>query len=326
MTPSEEPLMQLEGLSKTFATEPGLWGRSRPAVTAVRDLSLDIFPGEVLGLVGESGCGKSTLGRLTLRLLEPTAGRVLFGEQDLTALRPRALRAFRRHLQIVLQDPLAALNPRLTVRDLLAEPLAIHRLARGRQELTERVADLLDQVGLSRDHLARYPHEFSGGQRQRLCIARAIAPRPSFVVADEPLSALDVSVQAQIINLLLSLQEELGLSLLFISHDLNVVGVVATRVAVMYLGRLVEMAPSKELFERPLHPYSQALLTALPHPRPRRPRVPRTVLHGEIPSASLPPRGCAFHPRCPQQELLCREELPELRQVAPGRLVRCHLV
>ncbi len=324
----DEPLVRLEKLRKVFTVGGRfrLFGRSTQSIIAVDDCTLSVDRAEIMGLVGESGCGKSTLGRLTLRLIEPTRGTIFYDGREITKLHPAQLRSFRRHMQIVFHDPLASLNPRMLVRDLVAEPLRVHRMARGRRELTERVADLLAQVGLGREHLFRYPHEFSGGQRQRICIARALAPRPSFIVADEPLSALDVSVQAQIINLLLSLKEELGLAFLFISHDLNVVGVLASKVAVMYLGRLVEVGTTREVFDKPLHPYSQALLAAITHPDPSRKGKARPLLKGELPSATAPPPGCTFHPRCPIRVQKCRTDPPELLEVAPNRLVRCHLV
>ena len=322
--PPSEPLLRLEELTRVFWLRRRQWGRPQRKVVAVDNVSLDIYPGETLGLVGESGCGKSTLGRLILRLVEPTSGRVIFRGKNVTKLSQGRLRAFRRHMQFIFQDPLAALNPRMMVRDLIGEPLRIHGIARGSREVSARVVDLLLQVGLGPEHLYRYPHQFSGGQRQRVCIARALAPNPSFIVADEPLSALDVSVQAQIVNLLLSLQEELGLTFLFISHDLHVVGLLASRVAVMYFGWLVELAPTAELFAEPLHPYTRALLAAVPVVDPNRRGQPRPLLTGELPNPTEPPVGCYFHPRCPIKELRCREERPELRELLPGRWVRCH--
>lgn len=323
-----EPKLKLDAIRKVYSIGGRfrLFGRHSQSVVAVDDVSLDVAPGEILGLVGESGCGKSTLGRLALRLISPTKGRVFFDGREITRLSPSQMSSFRRHMQIIFQDPFASLNPRMMVRDTVAEPLMVHRMASGRSELTERVVDLLAQVGLGREHLFRYPHEFSGGQRQRICIARALAPRPSLIIADEPLSALDVSVQAQIINLLLSLQEELGLTFLFISHDLNVVGVLASRVAVMYLGHLVEVAKTRDLYEAPLHPYSKALLGSLTYPDPERKGRPRPLLKGELPSATSPPTGCTFHPRCPVAAQRCRVEAPELREISTTRLVRCHLV
>jgi oligopeptide transport system ATP-binding protein len=324
------PLLSLDQISKVYSTGSGgklrLLGREHQSLVAVDRVSLEVGRGEILGLVGESGCGKSTLGLLALRLIEPTRGRIFFDGREITKLDPDRMRPIRRQMQIVFQDPLASLNPRMLVRDIVAEPLKVHGIASGRAELTARAADLLSQVGLGREHLFRYPHEFSGGQRQRVCIARAIAPRPSFIVADEPLSALDVSVQAQIINLLLSLQEELGLAFLFISHDLNVVGVLAGRVAVMYLGRLVEVGSTAEVYGIPLHPYSVALIASVTQPDPSKKGAPRPLIAGELPSATAPPTGCAFHPRCPIKVPRCQSEPPELREVAPGRLVRCHLV
>lgn len=322
----EGPLVRLENVSKVFPVGRRRWGKPRGRVVAVDDVTLEIWPGETLGLVGESGCGKSTIGRLVLRLAEPTRGRIHFRGKDLGKLSPRQLRRARRYMQIIFQDPLASLNPRMMVRDIIGEPLLVHGLSRSGNEATERVVDLLHQVGLGPEHLYRYPHEFSGGQRQRVCIARALAPNPSFIVADEPLSALDVSVQAQIVNLLQSLQEELGLTFLFISHDLNIVGLLAGRVAVMYFGWLVEVARTADLFADPLHPYTRALLAAVPVADPSRRGLPRPLLRGELPNPSKPPDGCTFHPRCPIQELRCRGERPALREVVPGRWVRCHLV
>ena len=319
------PLVRIDGLTKVYPAGGGGFRRSRRRVVlAVDDVSLDVRRGEIVGLVGESGCGKSTLGRLVLRLVEPTRGTISFDGKDITRLPPRQMRAFRRHMQIVFQDPLASLNPRMVVRDLVGEPLRVHRLARGRGELGAQVAELLVQVGLGPEHLLRYPHEFSGGQRQRICIARALAPRPSFIVADEPLSALDVSVQAQIVNLLLSLRDELRLAFLFISHDLNVVGLLADRVAVMYLGRVVELGPAREVYRAPLHPYTRALLASVPVPDPTRRGQPRPLVAGELPSAFAPPPGCHFNPRCPMAVPRCREESPGLREVAPARLAACH--
>jgi oligopeptide/dipeptide ABC transporter ATP-binding protein len=321
-----EALVRLEHVTKVYASGGRRWGRPTGRVVAVDDVSLEVAAGETLGLVGESGCGKSTIGRLALRLTEPTKGRIHFRGKDVGRLSPAQLRRARRHMQIIFQDPLASLNPRMTVRDIVGEPITVHGLAKGGDETAERVVDLLLQVGLGPEHLHRYPHEFSGGQRQRVCIARALASNPSFIVADEPLSALDVSIQAQIVNLLMSLQEELGLAFLFISHDLNIVGLLAGRVAVMYFGWLVEVAPAIDLFEVPLHPYSRALLAAIPVADPSRRGRPRPLLGGELPNPHEPPTGCSFHPRCPIQVLGCHDERPELREVAPGRWVRCHLV
>jgi len=322
MTP---PLVRVEGLSKSFAARGGMFSRDTRRVHAVSDVSFEIAKGETLGLVGESGCGKSTLGRCVLRLIEPSAGRVKFGEQDVTALPPRELRALRRQMQIVFQDPQSSLNPRMTVRAALGEALRVHKLVSSASEEEARVASLLTRVGLRAEHMDRYPHEFSGGQRQRIGIARALSVEPQFIVCDEPVSALDVSVQAQIVNLLKDLTEELGLSTLFIAHDLKVVELMSQRVAVMYLGRVVELAPSAALYATPRHPYTRALLSSIPglEPGATKRRLP---LLGDVPSPLAPPSGCAFHPRCPDSQAgLCDRERPALRSVADGHQVACHL-
>ncbi|MCE9672747.1 ABC transporter ATP-binding protein [Myxococcus stipitatus] len=319
-----QPLLQVEGLQVHFPIRGGLLGRVRGAVRAVDGVSFDVARGETLGLVGESGCGKSTLGRALLRLVQPTAGSVWFDGQDLTRLSPRALRPLRRRMQLVFQDPYASLNPRMTVRDILGEPFDIHGLARGPGEREREVLSLLDAMGLPREAMGRQPHEFSGGQRQRLCIARAIALRPDLVVADEPISALDVSIQAQIVNLLVDLQRERGLTYVFIAHDLNIVEHVSTRVAVMYLGRIVELAPARSLYRRPRHPYTQALLSAVPVPDPATSRR-RLLVPGEPPSPLAPPPGCAFHPRCPHAMERCRREAPPLYPLDSGHAAACFL-
>jgi oligopeptide/dipeptide ABC transporter ATP-binding protein len=295
-------------------------------VRAVDGVSLAIAPGETLGLVGESGCGKSTLGRTVLRLLEPTGGKIVYDGQDLTTLPAGELRPYRRHLQMIFQDPYASLNPRMTVGATLAEPLEIHALAKTRAEKDARVAELLGKVGLRPDAARRYPHEFSGGQRQRIGIARALAVRPRFIVADEPISALDVSIQAQIVNLLQDLQKAENLTYLFISHDLKVVQHIADRVAVMYLGKVVELADAPALYKEPLHPYTKALLSAVPLPDPKRARQ-RILLEGDVPSPVKPPAGCPFHPRCPVKDKpqTCFDTPPPLRQIRTGRLAACHV-
>ena len=321
------PLLEVRGLRKYFPVRRGLFSRIVGQVRAVDGVSLDIQPGETLGLVGESGCGKTTTGRAILRLIEPTAGSVRFEGQELTKLPAREMRALRRRIQVVFQDPYSSLNPRLTVGSMIGEALAIHGIARGALARS-RIAELLLSVGLAADHAKRYPHEFSGGQRQRIGIARALAVEPRLIVLDEPVSALDVSIQAQIVNLLQELQQRLGLAYLFVAHDLSVVEHISTRVAVMYLGRIVETSGRDELYATPRHPYTQSLLSAVPvaDPAMRRPRI---VLPGDVPSPAHPPTGCHFHPRCFLAQssgglARCRAEMPELREVAPGHQVACH--
>ncbi len=322
---SEAPIAEVRDLKMHFPHREGLFGQRVRPVRAVDGVSLTVQEGETLGLVGESGCGKSTLGRVVLRLLDPTAGEVRFEGQDITRASQAELRPLRRRMQIICQDPYSSLNPRMTVRAIVGEAMRIHGLVDGEAEETERVAALLRKVGLRPEHAHRYPHEFSGGQRQRIGIARALAVEPRFIVADEPISALDVSIQAQIVNLLSDLQDELGLSYLFIAHDLKVVELVSHRVAVMYLGRVVELAPSEALYAEPRHPYTKALLSAVPVPDPGRERR-RIVLTGDVPSPLAPPSGCAFHPRCPiAQEGLCDQKVPELVERADGHQVACHL-
>ncbi|HEU4615551.1 MAG TPA: oligopeptide/dipeptide ABC transporter ATP-binding protein, partial [Kofleriaceae bacterium] len=295
-------------------------------VKAVDDVTLDILPGETLGLVGESGCGKSTLGRTILRLYEPTGGRVLFDGRDITHLGERALRPLRRRMQMIFQDPYASLNPRMTIGAAIAEPLVIHGLAATKQEREARVQELLARVGLRPEAATRYPHEFSGGQRQRVGIARALAVRPRFIVCDEPISALDVSIQAQIVNLLQDLQQAEQLTYLFISHDLKIVQHVCDRVAVMYLGRIVEQAEARTLYREPKHPYTQALLSAVPRVDPTVKRE-RIILQGDVPSPLAPPSGCAFHPRCPVKDKpeACFKQVPALRVLANGSRAACHV-
>jgi peptide/nickel transport system ATP-binding protein len=320
-----EPLLRVEGLVKTFVRRRQMLAGEVERVHAVDGVSFAIATGETLGLVGESGCGKSTTGRCILRLIAPDAGEIWFEGRDVTALSGSALRALCRDMQIIFQDPYASLNPRMTVGAIIGEALIIHRLAKSRREFEDRVVELLETVGLGADHMRRYPHEFSGGQRQRIGIARALAVSPKLIVCDEPVSALDVSIQAQVINLLEDLQQQFRLTYLFIAHDLSVVEHISTRVAVMYLGRIVELAPSRDLYAAPLHPYTEALLSAVPIPDPTVKRR-RQMLEGEVPSPIQPPSGCHFHPRCPIRELpLCAAQAPALRELRPGHWVACHL-
>ena len=315
------PLLEARSLSVTFPVRRGTLQQPVGEMSAVDDVSLTVERGESMALVGESGSGKTTLARALLRLVEPSAGEIRFDGVDLLAVSARELRRLRRHFQMVFQDPNSSLDPRQTVRQALAEPLRIHRLA-AREETAARVGELLSLVGLSEGLAARYPHELSGGQRQRVCIARALATAPRLLIADEPVSAVDVSVQAQIVNLVASLQRELGLTLLFIGHDLAVVEQIADRVAVMYLGRIVEQASARELFALPLHPYTASLLSAVPVPDPQR-RRRRIVLTGEPPSPSTPPSGCRFHPRCPIARERCSTSSPPLAEARPGHWVSC---
>jgi len=317
------PLLEVVHLTKHFPVRGGLLGRSRGEVHAVDDVTFAIGEGETLGLVGESGCGKSTLGKTVLKLVEPTAGGIRWRGQPIEGLAGRAMRPYRRQLQAVFQDPYASLNPRMRAADIVAEPIRNFERAPDVQ-VRERVTWLFDRVGLRPDQLAKYPYEFSGGQRQRLGIARALAPNPRMIVCDEPVSALDVSVQAQVINLLVDLQREFALSYLFVAHDLAVVEHISHRVAVMYLGRIVELADTREVFDNPGHPYTEALLSAVPVPDPTTQRK-RIILAGDVPSPITPPTGCRFHTRCPYAFDRCRSEEPKLAEIAPAHFAACHL-
>jgi oligopeptide transport system ATP-binding protein len=315
-------LLEIRDLKKYFPVGDGLFSRKKGNVKAVDGVNLTINEGETLGLVGESGCGKSTLGRTILRLIEPTSGEVIFHDKNLLALSARELREMRREMQIIFQDPYASLNPRMRVGDIIGEGLEIHKLARGRAK-RDRIMELLHQVGLREDHYPRYPHEFSGGQRQRIGIARALAVNPKFIVCDEPVSSLDVSIQAQIINLLQELQERMHLTYLFISHDLRVVEHISHRVAIMYLGKVVEIAAGETIYRDAKHPYTRALLSAVPMPEMSR-KKERIVLEGDVPSPVNPPSGCTFHPRCAYRQPLCSEMEPPL-DFAGGHGVSCHV-
>ncbi len=326
---AEPPVLEVRNLRKYFGGGRRLFSRPSRPIKAVDGVSFDISEGETLGLVGESGCGKSTLGRCVARAIDPTEGEILYrgasadGEAvDLARLSTRELKAYRTHIQMIFQDPVGSLNPRMTLLDIIGEPMIVNGLASG-GALKRRVGELLDKVGMRAEHMNRYPHAFSGGQRQRIGIARALSLNPKLIICDEPVSALDVSVQAQILNLLKDLQRDEGLTYLFIAHDLGVVEYLCDRVAVMYVGGVVELAETDDLFERPLHPYTEALMSAVPTPDPHMRGAPR-LLQGEVANAVNPPSGCTFHPRCQFCVERCQTEKPELREVLPGRLVRCH--
>ena len=317
-------LLSVRGLTKYFSVTGGILAREVARVHAVDGVSIEIKRGKTLGLVGESGCGKSTTGRCILRLIEPSSGEIRFNGRDVTRIEGSELQHLRRDMQIIFQDPFASLNPRHTVAAIVGEALTIHRLVKTQRQQQDRVVELLETVGLRSDHLNRFPHEFSGGQRQRIGIARALAVEPKLIVCDEPVSALDVSIQAQVINLLEDLQEKFGLTYLFIAHDLSVVEHISDRVAVMYLGRVVEVAPARELYDNPRHPYTEALLSAVPIPDPKVKRK-RIVLQGDVPNPIRPPSGCRFRTRCPLAEPRCASEVPELREFRPGHWVACHV-
>jgi len=319
-------LLKVEDLKMHFPIYRGVFQRQVGAVRAVDGISFDVYRGETLGLVGESGCGKSTTGRTILQLYKPTDGQIHFEGADLVTLHGEEMRRMRRKMQMIFQDPYASLNPRMTVEQIVGEPLMVHNVATGK-EIEERVKDLLELVGLNPAFSTRYPHEFSGGQRQRVGVARALALQPSFIICDEPISALDVSIQAQVVNLLEELQEQFNLTYLFIAHDLSMVRHISKRVAVMYLGVIVELTDRDELYSSPLHPYTQALLSAVPIPDPvLDAQRKRTILEGDVPSPANPPSGCRFRTRCPIAQSLCAESRPEFREVKPGHFVACHLV
>ncbi|MGN0286659.1 MAG: ABC transporter ATP-binding protein [Atopobiaceae bacterium] len=324
---AREPLLHVEHLTKEFPVEAGVFASrmNKSRVHAVEDVSFDIYPGETFGLVGESGCGKSTTGRCIMRLTKPTSGKVVFDGQDVAGLSRKELKKMRRNMQYIFQDPYASLNPRMTIGEIVSEPLVIHNVMPNKSERMAYVRQLLDEVGLNPEHINRYPHEFSGGQRQRVGIARAFALKPKLIICDEPVSALDVSIQAQVLNLLAELQKQYGTAYLFIAHDLSVVQHISDRIAVMYLGHLMEYSDWKTLYAEPYHPYTQALLSAVPVPDPDlQHNRKRIILAGDPPSPIEPPSGCPFHTRCPIAKPECAQKVPEFREVAPGHYCACH--
>ena len=323
---SEKKLVEIRGLTKEFAAGSSTWSRRKNVVHAVSGVDLDIYEGETLTLVGESGCGKSTLGRLILNLIEPTADTVTFDGKVMQELKQEEMRQLRKEMQLIFQDPYASLNPRWSIRDIVAEPLETHKVYKTAAETTERVKELVKKCGIRPEFINRYPHQFSGGQRQRVGIARALALNPRLIVCDEPVSALDVSIQAQVLNLLADLQTEFKLTYLFISHDLSVVRYLSDRVCVMFLGKICEIGNTKDVYEDPKHPYTRFLLEAVPKPDPTIRKEDKNMLIGEIPSPVNPPSGCRFHTRCPYASERCSQEAPLMREVAPGRMAACHLL
>lgn len=319
-------LLETKDLTKEFKTKSGAWGKNKAIVHAVTDVNLHVYEGETLGVVGESGCGKSTLGRLMLRLLDATRGEVFFDGTELNTLKEEELRHMRKQMQMVFQDPFASLNPRLKIKEIIAEPMVTHNMYTGKGEMEDRIADLLKKTGIRPEFMNRYPHQFSGGQRQRVSIARALALNPRLVICDEPVSALDVSIQSQILNLLGDLQAEMNLTYVFISHDLSVVRYLSDRVCVMFLGKVCELGITRDIYARPLHPYTQFLLEAVPIPDPEKKKEAKNMLSGEIPSPVNPPSGCYFRTRCPYATERCAQETPVLREVEPDRFVACHLM
>ena len=323
---SEKKLVEIRGLTKEFAAGSSTWSKRKNVVHAVSGVDLDIYEGETLTLVGESGCGKSTLGRLILNLIEPTADTVTFDGKVMQELKQEEMRQLRKEMQLIFQDPYASLNPRWSIRDIVAEPLETHKIYKTAAETTERVKELVKKCGIRPEFINRYPHQFSGGQRQRVGIARALALNPRLIVCDEPVSALDVSIQAQVLNLLADLQTEFKLTYLFISHDLSVVRYLSDRVCVMFLGKICEIGNTKDVYEDPKHPYTRFLLEAVPKPDPTIRKEDKNMLIGEIPSPVNPPSGCRFHTRCPYASERCSQEAPLMREVAPGRMAACHLL